>query len=97
MSDVDPPLWESVLSLDWLGVLQWIYHHLPFEVKSYIWMIILTLLFVITLCGCCCMICFCTPCCACAIWYRKRRSHRNRGGVEFSTFHPTAPPLLSKA
>ncbi|WKY14638.1 hypothetical protein Q1695_000290 [Nippostrongylus brasiliensis] len=97
MSDVDPPLWESILSLDWMAVLQWIYHHLPFEVKSYIWMIILTLLFVITLCGCCCMICFCSPCCACAIWYKRRRNQRNRGGVEFSTFHPSAPPLLSKA
>ncbi|VDL71804.1 unnamed protein product [Nippostrongylus brasiliensis] len=60
-------------------------------------MIILTLLFVITLCGCCCMICFCSPCCACAIWYKRRRNQRNRGGVEFSTFHPSAPPLLSKA
>ncbi|KAK6759845.1 hypothetical protein RB195_021421 [Necator americanus] len=59
-------------------------------------MIILTLLFVITLCGCCCMICFCSPCCFCAIWYRRRRNRRNRGGVEFSTY-PSAPPLLSKA
>ncbi|VDO61462.1 unnamed protein product [Haemonchus placei] len=95
MNDETPPLWESVLSLDWMGVLSWIYDHLPFEIKSYIWMIILTLLFVITLCGCCCMICFCSPCCICAIWYRKRRSRRNRGGVEFSTY-PSAPPLLSK-
>ncbi|KAK6015542.1 hypothetical protein OSTOST_19032 [Ostertagia ostertagi] len=95
MSDENPPLWESVLKLDWMAILEWIYDHLPFEVKSYIWMIILTLLFVITLCGCCCMICFCSPCCACAIWYRKRQSRRNRGGLEFSTY-PSAPPLLSK-
>ncbi|EYB99483.1 hypothetical protein Y032_0122g1074 [Ancylostoma ceylanicum] len=96
MSDEGRPLWERVLSLDWMGIIEWIYDHLPFEVKSYIWMIILTLLFVITLCGCCCMICFCSPCCFCAVWYRRRRARRNRGAVEFSTY-PSAPPLLSKA
>ncbi|KAJ1351697.1 hypothetical protein KIN20_007814 [Parelaphostrongylus tenuis] len=57
-------------------------------------MIILTLLFVVTLCGCCCMICFCSPCCFAAVWYKKRRSRQNRA-VEFTTY-PSAPPLLPK-
>ncbi|VDM74557.1 unnamed protein product [Strongylus vulgaris] len=97
MSDEGRPLWERVLSLDWMGIIEWIYDHLPFEVKSYIWMIILTLLFVVTLCGCCCMICFCSPCCICAVWWRKRQSRRNRGRADFTTSYPSAPPLLSKA
>ncbi|CAJ0609074.1 unnamed protein product [Cylicocyclus nassatus] len=59
-------------------------------------MIILTLIFVISLCGCCCMICFCSPCCFCAVWWRKRRARRNRGRADFTTY-PSAPPLLSKA
>ncbi|VDM53267.1 unnamed protein product [Angiostrongylus costaricensis] len=88
-------LWECILFLDWMGIIEWIYDRLPFEVKSSIWMIVLTLLFVVTLCGCCCVICFCSPCCLLAVWYKKRRSRQNRG-VEFSTY-PSAPPLLSKA
>ncbi|KHJ99491.1 hypothetical protein OESDEN_00527 [Oesophagostomum dentatum] len=31
MGDEDRPLWERVLSLDWMGILEWIYDHLPFE------------------------------------------------------------------
>ncbi|CAD6188827.1 unnamed protein product [Caenorhabditis auriculariae] len=57
-------------------------------------MVLLTLGFVILLVTCCGFICFCTPCCLCAIIYRRRQARKNRAQAEYPT--PTAPPLLAK-
>ncbi|ULT83251.1 hypothetical protein L3Y34_012475 [Caenorhabditis briggsae] len=99
MSAGDPAIWESVLALDVWAILVWVYDHLPFEIKSYIWMVILTLLFVIFLTTCCGVLCFFAPCCCCAIIYKGYRARqagrRNRNEAD-NIAYPSAPPLLAK-
>ncbi|CAJ0957034.1 unnamed protein product, partial [Mesorhabditis belari] len=83
-------------------ILLWIWSLLPFEIKSYVWMWILTILGIILLILCCCGICFCAPPCICAVWLEKRRRRKNadKKAMAFVTEkrylrEPSAPPLLN--
>ncbi|CCD67562.1 E5b protein [Caenorhabditis elegans] len=99
MSAEDPAIWESILALDIWAIIVWVYDHLPFEIKSYIWMVILTLLFVVFLTTCCGVLCFFAPCCCCAIMYkgyRARRAGRRPRNETDNIAYPSAPPLLAK-
>ncbi|CAJ0582757.1 unnamed protein product, partial [Mesorhabditis spiculigera] len=67
-----------------MDVILWIWSLLPFEVKSYFWMCVLTVLFVALTLACCCTVCFCSPWCCCAVWLERRRRQRSRDRKELA-------------
>ncbi|CAB3399832.1 unnamed protein product [Caenorhabditis bovis] len=98
MSD-EQTIWESILMFDVWAVMVWVYDHLPFEIKSYIWMVILTVVFVLLVTTCCGLACFFAPCCCCALMYkgyRARRAGRNHRETQDQRAYASAPPLLVK-